>query len=54
MYVVKPIFDERYKKKAEDSLEGRNSERRDPFKVFDLREESVKALLKESLLAPNT
>lgn len=54
MYVVKLIFDERYKKKGEDSLEGRNSERRDPFKGFDLREEPVKALLQESLLAPNT
>lgn len=42
--VVIPIFDEKYKKKGGESLECRNSERRHPFKVFGLREESVRGL----------
>lgn len=54
MYVVMPLFDEKYKKKGEDSLEGRNSKRRDPFKVFGLREESVRGLWQEFLMASNT
>ena len=41
------IFNEKYKKKGEDSLEGRNSERRYPLKAFGLQEEFVRGLLQE-------
>lgn len=54
MYVAVPLFDEKCRKKGEGSLEGRNSKRRDPCKVFGLREESVRGLWQEFLMASKT